>query len=72
VLLSVDPPAAAESGPPSPSSDVAPASAEQWPPTADEAAPPVEDATRAHAQARIAALDQWLDAIHVARAQRSA
>jgi hypothetical protein len=31
---------------------------------------PSEDATRAQGQATIAALDQWLDAIHVARAQR--
>ena len=36
----------------------------------DEDAPLVEGATRAHAHATIAALDQWLDAIHVARADR--
>jgi len=41
-------------------------------PTDEDAAPPVEGATRAHAQATIAVLDQWLDAIHVARADRRA
>jgi hypothetical protein len=41
-------------------------------PTGEDAAPLVEDATRAHAQATIVALDQWLDAIHVARADRRA
>jgi len=41
-------------------------------PTDEDAAPPVEGATRAHAHATIAALDQWLDAIHVARADRRA
>ena len=40
--------------------------------TDEDAAPPVEGATRAHANATIAALDQWLDAIHVARADRRA
>ena len=40
--------------------------------TDEDAAPPVEGATRAHAHATIAALDQWLDAIHVARADRRA
>jgi len=40
--------------------------------TDEDAAPPVEGATRACAQATIAALDQWLDAIHVARADRRA
>jgi Tetratricopeptide repeat len=41
-------------------------------PTDEDAAPPVNGATRAHAQATIAALDQWLDAIHVACADRRA
>jgi Tetratricopeptide repeat len=41
-------------------------------PTDEDAAPPVKGATRAHAQATIAALDQWLDAIHVACADRRA
>jgi hypothetical protein len=41
-------------------------------PTDEDAAPPVEGATRAHAHATIAALAQWLDAIHVARADRRA
>jgi tetratricopeptide (TPR) repeat protein len=36
----------------------------------DDATPTPEDATRTHAQATVAALDQWLDALHVARAQR--
>ena len=36
----------------------------------EDATPPVEGASRAYAQATIAALDQWLDAIHVARADR--
>ena len=40
--------------------------------TDEDAAPPVNGATRAHAQATIAALDQWLDAIHVACADRRA
>jgi len=40
--------------------------------TDEDAAPSVEGATRAHAHATIAALDQWLDAIHVARADRRA
>jgi hypothetical protein len=40
--------------------------------TDEDAAPPVEGATPACAQATIAALDQWLDAIHVARADRRA
>jgi hypothetical protein len=40
--------------------------------TDEDAAPPVEGAGRAYAQATIAALDQWLDAIHVARADRRA
>jgi hypothetical protein len=40
--------------------------------TDEDAAPPVEGASRAYAQATIAALDQWLDAIHVARADRRA
>jgi hypothetical protein len=40
--------------------------------TEEDAASPVERATRACAQATIAALDQWLDAIHVARADRRA
>ena len=38
----------------------------------EDAAPPVEGAGRSYAQATIAALDQWLDAIHVARADRRA
>jgi hypothetical protein len=38
----------------------------------EDATPPVEGASRAYAQATIAALDQWLDAIHVARADRRA
>src|SRR5262245_14319986 len=38
--------------------------------TDEDAAPPVNGASRAHAQATIAALDQWLDAIHVACADR--
>ena len=38
--------------------------------TDEDAAPPAKGATRAHAQATIAALDQWLDAIHVACADR--
>jgi Tetratricopeptide repeat len=38
--------------------------------TDEDAAPPAEDASRAYSQATIAALDQWLDAIHVARADR--
>ena len=40
--------------------------------TDEDAAPPVNGASRAHAQATIAALDQWLDAIHVACADRRA
>jgi tetratricopeptide (TPR) repeat protein len=40
--------------------------------TGEDAAPPVNGATRAHAEATIAALDQWLDAIHVACADRRA
>jgi hypothetical protein len=40
--------------------------------TNEDAAPPVENATRAHVHATLAALDQWLDAIHVARADRRA
>ncbi len=38
--------------------------------TDEDTAPPAEDASRAYSQATIAALDQWLDAIHVARADR--
>jgi hypothetical protein len=38
--------------------------------TDEDAAPPAEDVSRAYSQATIAALDQWLDAIHVARADR--
>ena len=38
----------------------------------EDAALPVEGARRSYAQATIAALDQWLDAIHVARADRRA
>jgi len=40
--------------------------------TDEDAASPVNGATRAHARATIAALDQWLDAIHVACADRRA
>jgi len=40
--------------------------------TDEDAAPPVNGATRAHAQATIAVLDQWLDAIHVTCADRRA
>jgi hypothetical protein len=40
--------------------------------TDEDATPPVEGASRSYAQATIAALDQWLDAIHVARADRRA
>jgi hypothetical protein len=40
--------------------------------TDEDAAPPVRSASRAHAQATIAALDQWLDAIHVSCANRRA
>ena len=40
--------------------------------TDEGAATPVEGATRTNAHATLAALDQWLDAIHVARADRRA
>ena len=78
--------ASAAEVPPSPLSNTETASAGQVPPTEMTAADlPEEDATRTQAchaeaessvaegrrgQATIAALDQWLDAIHVARAQR--
>src|SRR5207244_9770365 len=48
------------------------AAAEAETPTQEHVASPAEDATRSPAQETIAALDQWLDAIHVARAQRRA
>jgi tetratricopeptide (TPR) repeat protein len=53
---------------PAPLLTVAPEQDATLPP--DDATPTPEDATRTHAQATVAALDQWLDALHVARAQR--
>jgi len=48
------------------------AGAELAPPKADQALPSADDPTRAHATRTIAALEQWLDAVHVARTQRRA